>query len=481
METGALSQTAPDLCAEYNGGCHVHADCNQTGLLVNCTCHSGYQGDGFSCQPINRCTEEPNGGCSDFASCSFTGPNERNCDCLPGYVGNGVQCLEEVEPPVDRCLENNGDCDPVAQCKDLHYHTKTGGVFHLRSPQGKYQMNFSQAKKACEDEGGALASFKQMGDAQQLGMHLCAAGWIEGAKVGYPIRFPSAKCGDNHVGVVLYRDPVDQSSRYDAYCYRLTDVSCSCPGDFVGNGDFCNGVLADVLATNSNFSIFYRFLLDYSSSSQNGKNLVEFLSQRNTDVTLFVPHNDGFTFNKTLTGRDLEYHISTNHSRRSFSELKHHDVIVSKIGFNLTVTHGNDQNTKLVNRRLLLDWDIPAVNGLIHVIEGPLTAPPPSVSHSSRRSHHSSSSAAAILVSVFVACVVGTVGYYVFKHKTNAFRFHYFRNEDEDGASNRVRPALVSIPNPLYDGSTALSPPAPESSQEEEPPAKPPQILDLDQ
>uniref|UniRef100_A0AAV2MM56 Stabilin 1 n=1 Tax=Knipowitschia caucasica TaxID=637954 RepID=A0AAV2MM56_KNICA len=320
----------PDLCAEYNGGCHVHADCNQTGLLVNCTCHSGYQGDGFSCQPINRCTEEPNGGCSDFASCSFTGPNERNCDCLPGYVGNGVQCLEEVEPPVDRCLENNGDCDPVAQCKDLHYHTKTGGVFHLRSPQGKYQMNFSQAKKACEDEGGALASFKQMGDAQQLGMHLCAAGWIEGAKVGYPIRFPSAK--------------LDQSSRYDAYCYRLTDVSCSCPGDFVGNGDFCNGVLADVLATNSNFSIFYRFLLDYSSSSQNGKNLVEFLSQRNTDVTLFVPHNDGFTFNKTLTGRDLEYHISTNHSRRSFSELKHHDVIVSKIGFNLTVTHGNDQD-----------------------------------------------------------------------------------------------------------------------------------------
>lgn len=25
-------------------------------------------------------------------------------------------------PPVDRCLENNGDCDPVATCKDLHYH-----------------------------------------------------------------------------------------------------------------------------------------------------------------------------------------------------------------------------------------------------------------------------------------------------------------------------------------------------------------------
>lgn len=35
------------------------------------------------------------------------------------------------------------------------------------------------------------------------------------------------------------------------------DVSCVCPADYVGNGDFCNGVLMNVLATNSNFSIFY--------------------------------------------------------------------------------------------------------------------------------------------------------------------------------------------------------------------------------
>ncbi|XP_076599998.1 stabilin-1 [Chaetodon auriga] len=475
----------PDLCSEYNGGCHQNADCNQTGLLVNCTCHSDYQGDGYSCEPINRCVEEQNGGCSDFASCKFTGPNQRECECLPGYVGNGVQCLEKVVPPVDRCLEDNGGCDAMATCKDLHYHANTAGVFHLRAPEGRYKMNFSQAEAACQAEGATLASLKQLGDAQQLGMHLCVAGWLEGGKAGYPTRFPSVKCGDNHVGLVLYKEPVDQSTMYDAYCYRLKDVSCVCPAGYVGNGDFCNGVLTNVLATYSNFSIFYKLLLDYSGSSLEGRQLVEFLSHRASEVTLFVPHNTGFTQNKTLSGRDLEYHISANHSRRPFKDLKHREVIISRLGFNLTVTHGNNESRKLVNQRLLLDWDIPAVNGIIHVIEAPLKAPPVPISHHASRSHaHSSGTVSAILVSLLLVCVLAALGYYIFKHKTDAFRFHYFRNEDEDGAAgSRMKPTLVSIPNPLYSGSRAFTEPFGDASQVLEPaePEEPPKILDLDQ
>ncbi|CAJ1052034.1 stabilin-1 [Xyrichtys novacula] len=472
----------PDLCSEYNGGCHQNADCNQTGLLVNCTCRSGYQGDGYSCEPVNRCIED-NGGCSDFASCKFTGPNERDCECLPGYVGNGVQCLEKVVPPVDRCLEDNGGCDPVATCKDLHYHAKTAGVFHLRSPEGKYKMNFSQADAACQAESATLATFKQLGDAQQLGMHLCVAGWLEGGKAGYPTTFPSVRCGGNHVGLVIYKEPVDVSLKYDAYCYRLQDVSCVCPAGYIGNGDFCNGVLTSVLATHSNFSIFYKYLMDYSISSSQGQQLVDFLSHRKTVVTLFVPHNAGFTGNKTLSGRDLEYHISANNSGRTFKDLKHQEVIITKLGFNLTVTHGKNESVKLVNKRQLLEWDIPAINGIIHVIEAPLTAPPPPpISHLPSRSYvHSSGTVSAILVSVLLACVLGALGYYVFKHKTDAFRFHYFRNEDEDGAGGRKKPTLVSIPNPLYSGSRAFSEPFGDAGPGTDPaePEEPPKILDL--
>ncbi|XP_034020839.1 stabilin-1 [Thalassophryne amazonica] len=452
----------PDLCSEYNGGCHQNADCNQTGLTVSCTCQSGYQGDGTSCDPINRCIEEVNGGCSDFASCTFTGPNERECECLPGYVGNGVQCLEKVVPPVDRCLEENGGCDPIATCKDLHYHANTAGVYHLRSPAGKYKMNFSQAEAACQADGAVLANLKQLGDAQQLGMHLCVAGWMDGGKVGYPTRFSSAKCGDNHVGVVLYKEPLDNSSMYDAYCYRLKDVSCVCPFDYVGNGDFCNGVLTNVLATYTNFSHFYKFLLDYSGSSSDGRQLVDYLSHRKSDVTLFVPHDAGFTPNQTLSGRDLEYHISANCSRL-YKDLKHQEVITSRLGVDLIVTHGNNTSVKMVNQRLLLDWDIPALNGIIHVIERPLMAPalPPPISHQASRSPaYSSGTVSAILVLMFLMCALAAFGYYVFKHKTDAFRFHYFRNEDEGGAAGgRSKPTLVSIPNPLYSGSRVFAEP----------------------
>ncbi|XP_031424352.1 stabilin-1 [Clupea harengus] len=483
FEGDGLNCTAPDFCSEYNGGCHQHADCLQDELNVTCSCTSGYSGDGNDCSPIDRCTDN-NGGCSDFATCVFTGPNERGCQCNAGYVGDGLQCLEKAVPPTDRCLEDNGGCHPKASCKDLHFHTKTAGVFHLRSPDGKYKMNFTSAEASCQAEGAMLATFSQLADAQQLGMHLCVAGWIDGRKVGYPIRFPSAKCGDNRVGIILYKDPVDTSSTYDAYCYRMQDVECVCKRDYVGDGSFCNGDLASVLAMNAKFSTFYSAILRYASTAVEGQNLMNFLSASSSFATLFVPHDEGFSVNETLSWRDMEYHVSINHSIHFFNNLTQNLVIPSRLGCDLTIvipganaTLSDNAEPKLVNKRRILVWDIPAMNGVIHIIEGPLKAPPQIVKPSPSTTQSGGAYGVPILVTLFVLLAASGMAYYVFRRKKDAFRFQFFKNEDEGGPSSEsTNPGLVSIPNPCYSGYTAFAEPFGDSTTKG--PADPQNLLE---
>ncbi|MBN3308760.1 STAB1 protein, partial [Amia calva] len=372
---------SPDFCSENNGDCHQHATCVQNGVNVTCTCLGGYKGDGYSCSPIDKCVED-NGGCSEFATCKFTGPDARRCECNVGYVGNGIQCLEKLVPPVDRCLESNGGCHPEAICKDLHFHEKTAGVYHLRVPAGKYALNYSMAQAACQADSATLATFSQMSAAQQLGLHLCAAGWLDDKRVGYPIIYPSMKCGNNHVGIVEYKDPAE-TEKYDAYCYRYKEVKCVCRDGYIGDGDFCNGNFLNVIATNANFSVFYLKLLDYANSSSEGEVFLNFLSNASIYETLFVPANSGFGGNETLSWRDLEYHISINNSFTFYADLSHGKVLPSRLGFNLSVVDSAftdrklTNGSKLVNQQLIVEWDIPAINGIIHVIEKPMKAPPP--------------------------------------------------------------------------------------------------------
>lgn len=48
-------------------------------------------------------------------------------------------------------------------------------------------------------------------------------------------------------------------------------------------------------------AVSLQLLLDYSSSSPKGEELVEYLSHRRNEVTLFVPHNAGFAPNQVTS------------------------------------------------------------------------------------------------------------------------------------------------------------------------------------
>uniref|UniRef100_A0A8C5J7C1 Stabilin 1 n=1 Tax=Junco hyemalis TaxID=40217 RepID=A0A8C5J7C1_JUNHY len=91
--------------------CHQHAVCSLNDT-ARCICMDGYEGDGFSCQPIDLCSQPGRGGCSQNALCTSTGPGTATCQCNVGWTGDGKACV-----PIDNCmLESRGSCHLNADC-----------------------------------------------------------------------------------------------------------------------------------------------------------------------------------------------------------------------------------------------------------------------------------------------------------------------------------------------------------------------------
>ncbi|XP_075015285.1 stabilin-1 isoform X2 [Calonectris borealis] len=475
-----------DMCSQDNGGCARHAQCTQVGVNISCACAPGYGGDGYVCDPIDRCADGRNGDCSQHANCISTGPNERRCECKRGYVGDGIQCLEEAVPPTDRCLEDNGQCHREAICTDLHFHDKTMGVFHLQSPRKKYDFTYEQAQAACAAEGASLATFRQLSAAQQMGFHLCLVGWLDNGTAGYPTAYPNPSCGANRVGIVDYGYRSNLSETWDAFCYREKDLTCACRDGFVGDGYWCSGKLPDVLADHARFSTFYSMLLDFANDTEEGLDFFIYLSDDSAPKTLFVPLNSGFADNETLTGEELKLHVSSSNIVLFSFNLTTGTIIPSRSGYDLHVSDfpvGNSTehaDAKRINDTMIVEWDIVAFNGIIHAIAEPLRIPPPIVHLGQVNGVAQASGSVATgtlsALSFALALAAGAgVAYYCLKRRRREEQFGYFQadlradeEEEEEEAvpqqerarseagprAARPRPQrpLVAIPNPLYGG-----------------------------
>ncbi|KAL3851812.1 hypothetical protein ACJMK2_015517 [Sinanodonta woodiana] len=84
VDTGNGSCAAADPCRP--SPCDSNASCIANGTLeYNCTCNYGYQGDGWSCDPVDNCQKD-NGGCpANTTVCIYNGPKQIECQCMPGY------------------------------------------------------------------------------------------------------------------------------------------------------------------------------------------------------------------------------------------------------------------------------------------------------------------------------------------------------------------------------------------------------------
>ncbi|XP_055506603.1 stabilin-2 isoform X2 [Leucoraja erinacea] len=454
--------TVADQCAQDNGGCSEFAKCSQSGVNVSCKCQRDFTGDGYMCDPIDICADGDNGGCHEHATCIVFRPNRRKCACKNNYVGDGTNCtIKEVL--VNRCVQDDGKCHANAECTDLHFEDKKLGVFHLRSTKGQYKLNYTKAQELCRAEDAVLATYNQLSYAQQVGYHMCAAGWLNGQRVSYPTSYSNPKCGEGHVGIVDYGPRINASETWDAFCYRMKDVECACQKGYVGDGYSCNGNLLQVLTTIDKFSFFLTQILNYANTTSNGRRFVNILTDLTVKGTLFVPVNSGFYENTTLSGRDIEHHFSI-HDTYVYHKLQNGTIIQSKIGQSLLVTETKNtsppspefsqQVGKLVNQRPIVAWDMVASNGIIHAINRPLQAPPEPVK---TPVVHTGVGLGAFLAFVLAITGLAVATYYYYSHKRGPFSFQYFKSEDEEGVSSFDDQAPTRFNNPMYNKFTSTA------------------------
>nr|XP_036862070.1 stabilin-2 [Manis javanica] len=450
-EGDGITCTVVDFCKQNNGGCAKVAKCSQKGTKVSCSCPKGYLGDGHSCIEMNPCADGFNGGCHEHATCKMTGPGKHKCDCKSHYVGDGRNC-EPEQLPIDRCLQDNGQCHADADCADLHFQDTTAGVFHLRSPLGQYKLTFDKAREACASEAATIATYNQLSYAQKARYHLCSAGWLEGGRVAYPTAYASQNCGSGVVGIIDYGTRNNKSEMWDVFCYRMKDVNCTCKVGYVGDGLSCSGNLLQVLMSFPSLRNFLMEVLAYSNSSARGQAFLKHLTDLSIRSTLFAPQNSGLGENETLPGRDIEHHLA-NVSIFFYNDLVNGTILQTRLGGQLLITSSQDQSqleTRFVDGRAILQWDIFASNGIIHVISGPLKAPP-----TPRAAAHTGLGTGLFFAITLVVGVTALGAYSYFRLNRRIIGFQRFESEEDIHVAALGKPQPENISNPMYESATS--------------------------
>ncbi|TKS90348.1 EGF-like and X-link domain-containing adhesion molecule 2 Fasciclin [Collichthys lucidus] len=271
------------------------------------------------------------------------------------------------------------------------------------------------------------------------GLNMCAAGWLDQARVAYPTTYSSPQCGFGHVGIVDYGTRKDLEETWDTFCYRMKEVACECKPGYVGDGFSCTGNLLQVLQSTATFSNFLTQVLNYSRVSESGKTFMKRLSNLTVQSTLFVPDNDGLPDNQ---GQALPV-----------SQLKNGSRIRTRAG-SLSVLGVADLlnplalSSRYINDRFVTESDILASNGIIHVLQGPLKAPP-----LRQEMHVAHKAGMGVGVVLLIVVVLGAifVGYHFYSHQTKPFQFHYFKEDELEEEESPPADCTRSICNPVYE------------------------------
>ncbi|XP_053331504.1 hyaluronan and proteoglycan link protein 2 [Spea bombifrons] len=95
-----------------------------------------------------------------------------------------------------------------------------GVVFPYQSSGGRYKFNYVEARRACDEQDGRLATSSQLYQAWTDGLDWCNAGWLLDGTVQYPIIVPREPCGGIlPPGIRSYGPKDKMKDRFDAFCF----------------------------------------------------------------------------------------------------------------------------------------------------------------------------------------------------------------------------------------------------------------------
>ncbi|XP_039973395.1 hyaluronan and proteoglycan link protein 2 [Xiphias gladius] len=95
-----------------------------------------------------------------------------------------------------------------------------GLVFPYQSKNGRYRFTFHEAKEACAEQDGILATYNQLYRAWTEGLDWCNAGWLHDGTVHYPIIHPRPVCGGDLLPGIRSYGPKDKNhDRFDVFCF----------------------------------------------------------------------------------------------------------------------------------------------------------------------------------------------------------------------------------------------------------------------
>ncbi|XP_015760937.1 PREDICTED: stabilin-2-like [Acropora digitifera] len=198
----------------------------------------------------------------------------------------------------------------------------------------------------------------------------CKAGYYQVGSTCQPHQ-PNSRCAQNHGGCSFHADCIDNGN----------GVTCSCRLGFAGDGFTCEGSIIEVLLETTEAKEFFKVLYDMSLKSNEASTLYEALQKPSNSFTVFVP------VNSAVVSRKFTVHVLKNHilaGRLPLNNLTGDMTVTTLAGTKLLIRKLPNGEVS-INGVAHIVGDIPAVNGLVHMIDqmipvtGPLaptTAPP---------------------------------------------------------------------------------------------------------